>query len=64
MKNNTLEDFKKAIKEKYEEEKAGNNAHFLLQLSRAKLRDLCFELFKENSNQADLNCFRAFMVPR
>ena len=61
MKNNTLEDFKKAIKEKYEEEKAGNNAHFLLQLSRAKLRDLCFELFKENSNQADLNCFRAFM---
>lgn len=61
MKTITLEDFKKAIKEKYKLEKVGSNAHFLLQPSRAKLRDLCFELFKENFNQADLNCFRAFM---
>ncbi len=61
MKTNTLEDFKKAIKEKYENEKGGSHAHFLLQLSRAKLRDLCFELFQENSNLDDLNCYRAFL---
>lgn len=60
MRNNTLEAFKKAIKEKYEVEKWIVNSHFLLQPSRAKLRDLCFELFKENSNEADLMCFKAF----
>ena len=61
MKNNTLESYKKAIREKYEIEKLGEKSHFLLVLSRAKLRDLCFETFKENSSQADLNCFKAFL---
>lgn len=61
MTYSTLEDYKKAIKKKYDTEKEGVNAHFFLQLSRAKLRDLCIELFKENPNHHDLNCFRIFM---
>lgn len=61
MKNNTLEAFKKAIKEKYEVEKLGVNAPFLLQPSRAKLRDFCFELLKENPNEIDLMCFKSFL---
>ena len=61
MKNNTLEDYKKAIREKYEVEKTGVHAHFLLQPSRARLRDLCFEWFKEHPNTSDLNSFRAFL---
>lgn len=61
MKNNTLESYKEAIREKYETEKMGEKSYFLLQPSRAKLRDLCFEIFKENSNATDANCFKAFL---
>lgn len=61
MKNNTIESYKKEIRIKYTIEKLSEKSHFLLQPSRAKLRDLCFEIFKENSSQADLNCFKAFL---
>lgn len=61
MKKNTVEAFKKAVKEKYNAEKQGVHSDFLLQPSRAKLRDLCFEIFKENPSPSDLICFRAFL---
>jgi hypothetical protein len=61
MKKNTLEAYKEAIKEKYEVEKSGIHSSFLLQPSRARLRNLCFELLKENANETDLMCFKAFL---
>ena len=61
MQKNTLEAFKKAVKEKYEIEKLGIHSSFLLHPSRAKLRNLCFEVLKENSYTPDLLCFRAFL---
>ena len=60
MKKNTLEDYKEAIKAKYEEEKSGDYASFLINPSRAKLRDLCIILFTENSTSDDLRIFRNF----
>lgn len=60
MKKNTLEDYKEAIKAKYEEEKSGDYASFFINPSRAKLRDLCIILFTENSTSDDLRIFRNF----
>lgn len=60
MKKNTLEDYKEAIKAKYEEEKSGDYASFLINPSRAKLRGLCIILFTENSTSDDLRIFRNF----
>lgn len=60
MMKNTLEDYKKAVKAKYEEEKTGAHSDSLLNPSRAKLRNLCFELFKDNSNSDDLKVFQSF----
>ncbi|WP_366183609.1 hypothetical protein [Flavobacterium ovatum] len=60
MKKNTLEDYKKAIKVQYELEKYGNYSTFLFNPSRAKLRNLCFELFKDNSKKDDLMSFASF----
>ncbi len=61
MRKNTLEDYKTAIKAKYEIEKQGVRSSFLVNPSRAKLRKLCFELFKENTNKEDLIVFSAFL---
>lgn len=60
MMKNTLEDYKNAVKAKYEKEKTGAHSDFLLSPSRAKLRNLCFELFKEHQNADDLKVFRSF----
>ena len=62
MPNNTFEDYKKAVKKKYEIEK--NNDHFVYLNSptRAKLRNLCWELFQQqNRNQDDLNVFSSLL---
>lgn len=56
----TFEDFKRAVKAKYEIEKESNYSDFLLNPSRAKLRNLCLELFKNNNNQNDLIVFSSF----
>lgn len=61
MKQDDFEDYKKAIKQHYEKEKEGNFSSFLLQPSRANLRKLCVERFKENTNSDDLNTFAIFM---
>ncbi|KAF2342924.1 hypothetical protein [Flavobacterium tistrianum] len=56
--NNTLEEYKKAIKIKYEIEKEGEYFDFLNHPSRGKLRDLCWLIFEDNSTQDDLKVFR------
>jgi hypothetical protein len=60
MVKNTLEDYKAAVKLKYEHEKIGTHSSFLLNPSRAKLRKLCGELFKNNANADDLKSFSTF----
>ncbi|MXO05225.1 hypothetical protein [Flavobacterium sp. HBTb2-11-1] len=56
--NNTLEEYKKAIKIKYEIEKEGEYFDFLYHPSRGKLRDLCWLIFEDNPTQDDLKVFR------
>jgi hypothetical protein len=60
MVKNTLEDYKAAVKLKYEMEKSGSHSTFLLNPSRAKLRKLCGELFKNNVSSDDLKSFSTF----
>ena len=60
MMKNTLEEYKTAVKLKYEMEKVGIHSSFLVNPSRAKLRKLCGELFKNNANADDLKSFSAF----
>jgi len=60
MPKNILEEYKKAIIKQYQKEKSGENYRFLENPSRAKLRDLCWERFKENDNSDDLKNFETF----
>jgi outer membrane receptor protein involved in Fe transport len=62
MHNNTFEDYKKAVKTKYEEEKDGKHFNYLNTPTRAKLRNLCWEIFEEqHTNQNDLNVFSSLL---
>ncbi|MRX68319.1 hypothetical protein SAMN06265349_103421 [Flavobacterium resistens] len=56
--NNTLEEYKKAIKIKYELEKEGEHFDYLYNPSRGKLRDLCWLIFENKPTQDDLNVFK------
>ena len=58
MNNNTLKEYKKAIKRKYELEKEGEYFDYLYSPSRGKLRDFCWLIFEDNPTQDDLNVFR------
>nr|WP_294779321.1 hypothetical protein [uncultured Flavobacterium sp.] len=58
MNNNTLKQYKKAIRAKYEIEKEGKYFDYLYKPSRGKLRDLCWLIFENNPSQDDLNVFR------
>lgn len=60
MTHNDLEEYKKAVKSKYEVEKKGIYSSFLLQPSRANLRNLCAERFKENNSVDDLATYKLF----
>jgi hypothetical protein len=61
MPNNTFEDYKIAIKRKYEEEKEGEHFNYLNAPTRAKLRDLCWEIFeRQDTHSDDLTTFNAF----
>ena len=55
-----LEEYKKAIRLKYEVERNEDFSSFLYNPSRGKLRDLCLEIFKENKNLDDLKSFKLF----
>ncbi len=63
MNNNTLEDlYKKAIKEKYEEVKNGDDFYFLNAPTRGKLNKLCWEKFANNDMHSnDLNVFNSLL---
>ncbi|WDO11879.1 hypothetical protein MH928_11115 [Flavobacterium sp. WW92] len=61
MKKDILEEYKKAIKAKYEEEKNGMYSSFLINPSRGQLKDLCWEIFKNNSDINDLKSFSIFL---
>jgi hypothetical protein len=60
MQNITREYYKKAIREKYEKEKTGDNSYYLEVPSQAKLRDLCWKIFVLNDRKDDLNIFSLF----
>ena len=60
MCNITFEDYKKAVKAKYELEKEGVYFNFLIPPSQANLRKLCWERFKLNDNKDDLSIFSSF----
>ena len=57
MQNNTLQQYKNAIRKKYEIEKNGKYFDYLYQPSRGKLRDLCWLIFENNPTKDDLNVF-------
>ncbi|WP_286970028.1 hypothetical protein [Flavobacterium sp. UBA4854] len=56
----TFEDYKKAIKAKYEEEKNGEYSNNLNSPTSANLRNLCVKRFDANSNKDDLIAFKSF----
>lgn len=57
-----FEEYKKAVKKKYETEKNGDHFVYLNSPTRAKLRNLCWELFQhQNRNQDDLNVFSSLL---
>lgn len=58
MHNNTLKDYKKAIRRKYEIEKEGQYFDYLYSPSRGKLRDFCWMIFEGNPTPDDLNVFK------
>ena len=58
MNNNTLKQYKKAIRAKYEIEKEGQYFDYLYKPSRGKLRDLCWLIFENSPTQEDLNVFK------
>jgi hypothetical protein len=62
MPNNTFEDYKTAVKKKYEEVRNSEYFVYLNNPTRAKLRNLCWELFQQqNRNQDDLNVFSSLL---
>lgn len=58
MYNITPDEYKKAIKAKYEIEKSGDYSKYLISPTQANLRKLCWERFRENSNTDDLYTFQ------
>jgi len=60
MQKITFEDYKKAIRVKFEIEKDGVYFNFLTPPSQANLRNLCWERFKSNSSVDDLSIFSFF----
>ena len=60
MSNYTRDDYKKAIRAKYEIEKEGENSNYFLPTSQANLRNLCWERFKLNDRKDDLVTFNDF----
>lgn len=62
MPNNTFDDYKIAVKNRYEEARNREYFDYLDNPTRAKLRNLCWELFQQqNRNQDDLNVFSSLL---
>ncbi|MBS7254546.1 hypothetical protein [Flavobacterium branchiicola] len=60
MSNYTFEDYKNAIKAKYEEEKNGDYSNNLNSPTSANLRNLCVKRFDANNSKDDLIAFQSF----
>lgn len=60
MPNFTIEDYKKAIKAKYEKETEGDYSNNLSSPTTANLRNLCIKRFTSNTNKEDLTTFESF----
>lgn len=60
----TFDDYIKAVKLKYDVEKEGKHAGFLLLPSPAQLRNLCLLVYDNGLNRNDENQFRNFFQPR
>ncbi len=60
MPNYTFEDYKKAIKAKYEKEKNGEYSNNLNSPTSANLRNLCVKRFDSNNDKDDLITFESF----
>ena len=60
MNEKLLEAYKTEIRKHYLSEREGIYSRFLLNPTRAKLRDLCVERFKNNPTGDDLSTFRIF----
>lgn len=58
MRSNTLKEYKKAIRNKYEIEREREYFDYLYSPSRGKLRDFCWLIFEDNPTQDDLKVFR------
>lgn len=62
MQKNTFEDYKIAVKKKYQIEKDGSHFVYFNNPTRAKLRNLCWELFQQqNRTQDDLSVFNSLL---
>lgn len=59
-KNNSLEDYKKLIKIKFEQEKSGQNADFCLNTSPANFKKWCCLVFESELNVNDEEIFKKF----
>lgn len=60
MPNNTLEDYKEAIRIKFELEKNGVYSNYFNPPTQANLRDLCWKIFTSNPNSDDLKVYHDF----
>ncbi|WP_166924055.1 hypothetical protein [Flavobacterium poyangense] len=60
MPNNTEEDYKEAVRIKYEKEIEGIYSNYLRSPSQANLRDLCWKIFKSNEKKDDLQVYFDF----
>ncbi len=60
MSNFTFEDYRKAIKAKYEKEIEGDYSNNLSSPTTANLRNLCIKRFASNTNKDDLIIFESF----
>ncbi|CAM3677528.1 hypothetical protein FLGE108171_10155 [Flavobacterium gelidilacus] len=59
-KKDSLLNYKEGVKQKFKVERKGEFASFLLNPSRALLRDLCIQRMKNNSSKEDLKTFALF----
>ncbi|TPG32926.1 hypothetical protein [Flavobacterium pectinovorum] len=58
MRTNTLKEYKKAIRIKYEIEREREYFDYLNSPSRGKLRDFCWLIFEDNPTEDDLKVFK------
>jgi len=64
MKTNTIEEYIKAVKAKYEEAKTGEYSSFLMNPSPAELKILCLLLFDNGISKQDQEIVDVFFIDK